>query len=271
MLFLLYLGFIKIYNIDPNHIEMKKKIYLQVCAIFVALFVLPLNSQSQDWGGTKPNGFWDHWSINVNAGLTSYFGDLSYYDSDISGKITNESGLAFGALLTKHLNNKLGVTGQLLYGSFSGGNNTNNSFDTRLLEYNLQLRLDFLRLFITSGNPKFGIEGFAGIGQLWFNVAHFEYNEGYPLSNKYVSSSPEFVYFAGLGIHYHVAEKFAVTSSLALRQIQNDRLDNLVKNNDNDFFTYASVGLTYYFSEWKSPSFTRKKGSRIVDSGVRKF
>ncbi|RLD51736.1 MAG: hypothetical protein DRJ05_18125 [Bacteroidetes bacterium] len=137
-----------------------------------------------------------------------------------------------------------------------------------MFEYNLQLSLDFLRLFITNRNPKFGIEGFAGVGHLWFNVAHYEYNEGNPISHEFTSSSPELIYFAGASIHYHVAEKFALTSSLSLRQIRNDKLDNLVKNNDYDFFSYFSVGLTYYFSGWGS-SFIKKKRSSVAHSGVR--
>lgn len=249
---------------------MKKRSCVLGCHILVLFIMLPFASYSQDWEGTKPNGFWDHWSININAGLTSYFGDLSYYDSDISGKISNESGPAFGAMLTKHFSSKFGLSGQLLYGNFGGGNNTQNFFDTHVFEYNLQMKLDFVRLLITGRNPKFGIEGFAGIGHLWFNVAHYEYNEGNPITHEISSSTLEFIYFAGAGIHYHVAEKFAITSSFSFRQTQNDRLDNLVKNEDFDVFTYFSVGLTYYFSGTGTP-FVKKKGSSLAHSEVRGF
>jgi len=250
---------------------MKKIIYFIVCSIFLLIAITQKTSFSQEWEGIKPNGFWDHWSINLNAGITSYFGDLSYYDSDFAGKISNESGPAFGATLTKHFSSKFGLSGQLLYGNFGGGNNSSNSFDTKVFEYNLHLRLDFLRLLLSSNkNPKFGIEGFAGLGHLWFNVAHFEYYEGNTISNEFKSSSPELVYFAGIGVHYHVAEKIAITASMSLKQIQNDKMDNLVKNDDFDLFTYFNIGFTYYFSG-RGTKFVKKKGSRLADSGIRGF
>lgn len=246
---------------------MKKRIINTRYVVLLVLF-LPISSFAQEWGGTKPIGFWDHWSINVNAGLNSYFGDLSYYDTDINGKISNESGFGLGGLLTKHVTNKFSISGELLLGDFKGGNTNNNSFKTKFFEYSLQVRLDLIRVFISNSNPKFGIEGFAGLGQLWFNVAHKEYNEGNPISSEYKSSSPEFIYYAGLGMHYHVAERIAISSSFSLRQIKNDRFDNLVKNNDFDLYSYLSVGLTYYFSGWGS-SFTKKKGSSVAHSGIR--
>lgn len=245
---------------------MKKRTTLYAFTLLLWLF-MPFALISQEWGGSKPNGFWDHWAINANMGLTSYFGDLSYYDSDISEKISNESGPAFGVLLTKYFNNKFGVSGQLLYGNLGGGTSNKNSFETSFFEYNLQFKLDLIRIFMHSRNPKFGFEGIVGVGHLWFNVDQYEYNEGQPVIKEYASTSPEFVYFAGMGMHYHISESLAITSSFSLRQIQNDRLDNFVKNKDYDFYSYLNVGITYYFSGWGS-SISKNK-SRVAHTGIR--
>jgi len=239
---------------------------------FLMLFILyePLTVFSQEWGGSNPKSFMDHWAININAGLTSYFGDLSYYDADITGKLNNESGPAFGALLTKYFNNKLGVSGQILYGNFNGGKTRNfSNFTTNLIEYNIQAKIDFVRLIFSNSNPKIGIEGFAGIGQLWFSVAHYEYNEGIEKYEKYESSTPEFVYFGGMGTHYHIADQLAVTATFSIKQMQNDRLDNLVKNSDYDFYTYSSFGITYYIKGWGNSSIKNK--ARLAHSGIRSF
>ena len=215
-------------------------------SIIVSIVFMPLLSISQEWGGEKPQGFWDHWSINANAGLTSYFGDLSYYDADLTGKLSFESGLAGGFLLTKHVSKLFGVSGQLLYGNLKGGNNQNISFQTQIIEYNMHFRFDFVRLFIPQRNPKFGLEGFAGIGQMWFSAEQFKFNEGAPSSLKTKTDVPEFVYFAGAGMHYHLNENFAITASGSLRQLQNDKLDLLVKNDDSDYYSYVSMGITFY-------------------------
>jgi hypothetical protein len=212
---------------------MKKKI--KIVAILLSL--LPEIYASQDWGGLKPNGFWDHWSINANVGFTNYFGDLSYHDSDISGKLTYESGPAVGIMVTKHFNKFFGVAGEIMYGNLEGGNNQNSSFKTELLEYNIQARLDFIRLMFPNHSSKFGIEGHAGFGQLLFKSTKYELSGEIENTTFHETRIPEFVYFYGAGAHYHIGENVAITMEISMHHAQNDRLDNLVKNNDFDYYS----------------------------------
>lgn len=226
-------------------------------------------SFSQEWGGEKPKSFWDHWSVNVNAGLTSYFGDLSYYDTDISGKISNESGFAGGFMITKHFSKMFGMSGLLLLGKLKGGDNQRTSFNTNIVEYNLQLRLDFIRIIFPHQNPKFGLEGFAGLGQMWFQSEQFKVNEGNPTPTSYSSQVPELVYFAGAGMHYHFSKSFAITASVTLRQLQNDKLDMLVKNDNNDYYSYVSMGITYYIESKRFRPLKNK--ARVAHSRKRSW
>jgi hypothetical protein len=94
---------------------------------------------------------------------------LSYYYSDIGNKLSIESGAALGLLVTKYFNNKIGLSGELVYGRVAGGSGS-NSFETDLFEYNVQVRVDFLRIILSNPNPKFGIEGFAGLRHLWVST-----------------------------------------------------------------------------------------------------
>lgn len=244
-----------------------KKIVLSISiTTMFALFIIPLPGISQEWGGTNPVTFWDHWSINANAGVTSFYGDLSYYDGDFAGKLSNESGAAFGMLITKHFNNKFGVSGQLLFGNLKGADKNNISFTADMIEYNLQARLDFIRLILPKRNPKFGLEGFVGIGHMWFNTVQYEYDEGTPKTKSHDSSVPEFVYFFGGSLHYHFVERFAITTSLSIRQVQNDKLDNLVKNDNNDYYSYLSVGITYYIESFLSRPLKNK--ARLAHSNT---
>jgi hypothetical protein len=243
---------------------MKKKIGLSA----ILLFNIPLISLAQEWGGEKPKGFWDHWSVNANIGFTSYFGDLSYYDTDITRKLSAESGTAVGVMVTKHFNKLIGVSGELIYGDFKGGNNKNISFKTELLEYNIQARLDFIRLILPNRSPKFGIEGHAGVGHLLFKSTSFEISEGDEKRNIYDTGVPEFVWFFGAGAHYHIGNNFAITAEISLHNAQNDKLDNLVKNNDFDYYSYLSLGLTYYIDNFKGAPLKNK--ARIAHSGIRK-
>jgi hypothetical protein len=222
---------------------------------------------SQDWGGLKPNGFWDHWSVNANAGFTSYYGDLSYHDSEVSGKLNNESGPAYGLMITKHFNKLFGISGELIYGNIKGGNNKNISFKTQLAEYNIQARLDFIRLMFPNRSPKFGIEGHAGIGQFLFKSTKYELKGENETTNIHETGVPEFVYFYGAGMHYHVGHSFALIMEMSLHHAQNDKLDNLVKNNDFDYYSYLSIGVTYYIDSFKTSPLKNK--ARLAHSGVR--
>jgi hypothetical protein len=233
----------------------------------VFLLLLPVIAIPQDWGGMKPKGFWDHWSVNATGGLTSYFGDMSYHDSYIPGKLTYESRPAFAIKITKHFNRLFGVSGQLIYGNIEGGNNKNLSFHTRLAEYNLQASVDIVKLFTANRAPKFGFEGYAGLGQYLFKVTQYMISEGEENVTIHETGVPEFVYFAGAGAHYHLGQNFAVTASLSLHHAQNDKLDNVVKNNDYDYYSYLSAGITYYISSFKKAPLRNK--ARIAHSGIR--
>ncbi len=243
-------------------IVMKKKIIY-----FAIALIVPTGLYSQDWGGLKANGFRDHWSVNVNAGMTSYFGDLSYHDSDISRKLTYESGPAFGLMVTKHFSKLFGVSGELIYGNLQGGNNKNISFKTNLLEYNIQAKMDFLHLIFPQRQLQFGIEAHAGFGQFLFKSTTYELKGESSTSYIHETGVPEFVYFYGAGIHYHIGENFALTAEMSLHHAQNDKLDNLVKNNDFDYYSYLSIGFTYYINSFKSTPLRNK--ARVAHSGTR--
>ncbi|MBC8485893.1 MAG: porin family protein [Bacteroidetes bacterium] len=246
---------------------MKNKINLTtVATIFLGIIVLQ-TAHSQCLNNDMRAEIRNMWSINVNAGLTSYFGDLSIYDSKIGNKLTKESGPAFGAILTKHINNKFGISGQLLYGNLKSTKN-NVSFKSKLFEYNLHARVNFISLFSPCKQHNFGIVGYAGIGQFLVETTKYKYSDGYTEIIIHNSSVPEFVYFFGVGIYYKVADKIGITADLALRQCRNDRLDDYVKNNNYDYYSFLNIGVTYYINTLINPP-RKKNKANIVCSGAK--
>ena len=240
---------------------MKKFKYLAV------VFLLPMLVFSQDWGGLKPNGIWDHWSVNANAGVTSYFGDLSYNDKNIKGKLTFESGPAYGLLITKHFSKLFSISGQFFYGEFKGGNNKNLTFKTNLAEYSMQANFDFVRLLFPDRSPKFGLEGHAGLGQFLFRATTYELKNDTETSYVHETGVPEFIYFYGGGAHYHLGESFSITLDLTLHHAMNDKLDNLVKNDNFDYYSHLSIGVTYYLNSFKTVPMKNK--ARLAHTGIR--
>lgn len=236
--------------------------------IFIAIAIFyGFDSQANPnvWSGQPKGSFWNNWALTLNGGFTSYYGDLSVYDSDLSGKIKFESKPAFGFLITKYFTDEVGLSGQFLYGGLKGTYNENLSFDTDLIEYNVQLRIDLLNLIFKKNNSGLGVVAFGGIGHMIFRTEKYSIEEGTVKSSVHQAQAPEFVYFLGGGVEYIVAERFNIGIDLGIRQPQNDRIDNEVRQDNYDFYSYASVGVTYFFGR----NFKYSKKSNIHRSGVK--
>ena len=217
--------------------------------ILIALmlaFGLGLTANPHMWSGTSPGKFWNNWAINLNGGYTSYFGDLSIYDSDILNKIKFESKPAIGFSLTKYITDDIGISGQLLYGGLKSQYTDNLFFETNFFEYNFQLRVDLLNLFVKKNNTGIGVIAFGGIGHFMFNAVKYQYKEGRLNEYPHKTRTPEFVYFLGGGLEYSISNRFSINIDAALKQANNDRIDNEVRQNNNDFYSYISVGVTYH-------------------------
>jgi len=246
----------------------KKSIKHLLIIFLLTGLLLPATSFSQHWGGRGRPTFWDNWSINGNVGLTSFFGDLSLYDDDLAGKLTKESGPAVSGILTKYLNDKIGIGGQLLYGGLKGENASDVSFEANVVEYNFQIRVDLVSLIWPDNLSGFGLDAYGGIGQFIFKVIQYDRRGGEQLVDEQFTGVPEFVYFAGAGVHYKINDKFAATADMALRQAQNDKLDDLNKNENYDYYTHLSIGVTYYIDSFKKQNgFSRGKSTRGRASG----
>jgi hypothetical protein len=217
----------------------------RIISLIILMVILAPSVHSQNWEGMRKTGFWERWAINANVGYTSYFGDLSLHDNELISKITHESGPAYGAIVSKYLNNIIGISGQILVGNLKGSNG-NLAFKSELIEYNLQLRVNFVNLINNRKNHRIGVLGYAGIGQFFFTTEVEKSIEENVTTYSTYSKVPEFVMFAGGGIHYILGSNYSISAGLSLRQSYNDKLDGVIKNGDNDYYTYLNIGLTYY-------------------------
>jgi hypothetical protein len=196
------------------------------------------------------NAYWKLWEFNINGGLTSFYGDLSSHDKDYYGKIIYESGPAAGITLTKHFDRLFGLSGQLLLGKLQGGIGT-MTFNSKLIEYNLNLKFNILNLINPDNKGHFGINLIGGLGQFLFYSTKLEYFEGDVRKLYHDTRVPEFVYFGGAQLLYRFKSNFGVTVDLGLRQCENDYLDVTMLNGDLDYYSYLSVGVSYYLQNIK--------------------
>ena len=239
---------------------MKTKVVFSV-ALILGVFYTSLASNPYAWSGEKPRTAWKNWSISVNAGVTSYFGDLSHYDNDLIGKLKFESEPAFSFMINKQFNSAFSLGGQVLYGGLSNENQNITDFRTNFVEYNFQGRLNLIETFNGDKVSRFRMTAFAGLGQFIFKTVDYLSDGNVPADNIHDTGVPEFVYFGGGELSYVVNDRLVITADLAIRQAQNDKLDNVHQGGDYDYYSFSSIGITYRFKDLfgtkKLPNLTR--------------
>ena len=228
--------------------EKRQNIYLLI-AWNAILILLILMIQANAFGQyqkppPKITVLLKNWSVNVNAGQTSFFGEVSLYDDELSEKLSNEGSWAYGFILSRQMTPVFGLSGQMIWGTLKGAN-TRSRFEADIMEYSLNTTINLVNLLIPDNDARFFLYGKLGAGQFQFNSTLVfddpEKPEIYVESDK-----PEFLYLIGGGAFYKFNHSFEVNIEATARLVNNDKLDG--SNNgkgDNDYYSYISLGITY--------------------------
>lgn len=215
------------------------------------LFVLVQHtngSNPDEWSGRKTHILLSNWSVNINLGTTSYFGDLSEYDVRAIRKLFYESKVAVGLKLTKNIR-YFGISGQVIYGGLKSDYLPEHTFETRMLEYSIQTGVNLIPIIFKQRLRKYGFEVYVGMGQFIFNTYVNSYTDGQQTTDSFSTGVPEFVYFFGGELRINIAEKLWFTTNLSIRQIQNDNMDKYISSGDFDYYSLFNIGVTYYFGK----------------------
>jgi hypothetical protein len=235
--------------INPNFLKQEKRKNLFLILLWnTLLLLLILLIQGNAFGQyQKPpsrlSKFLKNWSINVNAGQTSFFGEVSLYDDELTEKLSHEGSWSYGFVLSRQLTPVFGLSGQLIMGHLRGAN-TRSHFEAEIKEYTLNTTLNFVNLLMPDNDAKFFLYGKIGAGQFEFkSKLVFDDPEK---KDKYVESeSPEFLYLIGGGAYYKLNHSFEVNAEGTARLVNNDKLDGTTNKNDDDYYSFISVGVTY--------------------------
>ncbi len=217
------------------------------------LFIVQMEAAAQRIKHQKGSPFWYNWSVDMSLGLTSYYGDLSQYDSDFIEKLIHESKPAVALKITKYFDYKFGVSGQVMFGGFNSDFKGDYIFRTNLLEYNIQANVDLLNIINDFNRRNSGITLYAGIGQFLFKTTSEITTAGATTEDVRNSGVPEFVYFFGSTLYHKIHPRFYLLMDLSIRQAQNDNLDNFVKNGDFDYYSFISLGISLQINNLKFP------------------
>lgn len=236
----------------------RNNFYQKALKTCLLLLLVPFLLSGQSTYQMKTASFNDNWSINLNAGMTSYYGDLSLHDNNVSGKLKHESLPAIGILGSKYLIHGFSLSGQLLYGQLKG-QKKNLQMSSELIEYNAHLRLNLAELFTGNKDQKFGLTVFAGLGNFMFNTTLTELLEGGSIEKTFRSRVPEFVHFMGGGFSYAFTSKIEITTELSVRMFQNDKMDGVLAGHKYDYYSYLGFGITHKINTFQPKDGTYRR------------
>lgn len=227
-----------------------KNINLKTGILILGLLFILQSLEAQDWRIGPKVALKNQWDINVNAGLASFYGDISSYDNNYIGKLKYESGFATSIIVTKRFSDVFGISGQVLTGKTIGRKN-NITIQTRILEYNMHLRIDLVQLFTNNSKSRLKIDAYCGIGNFIFESVREEFVEGEQMITEHSARVPEFLFILGSGLSYDLSQKISINSEISIKQCQNDKVDILVAGVDYDYYSYLSFGITYHIRSLK--------------------
>ncbi len=199
---------------------------------------------------------WNAWSINLNGGLSLFYGDIENYTFYKSFENNNEYRAGFGGMLQKEFNPYMTLRGQLYYGELSGTKRKANIwFEGDVFETSLSLKLDFLNTLWGVRERKFSVYGMLGIG--WANwsteLKDLQTNEVLDENGNNKTGSGVFgktiepVVPMGLGVDYNISERWILNLEGSLRPVKSDKLDAKVGELEYDFYSYNFIGISYRF------------------------
>lgn len=252
-----------------------KKIYLLI-TLFIVLFSIKSHSQSEK------GKFLDNWSLNLNAGIPMFWGDV---ESTLSDKVKANTG--WGFMLSKSISSSFALRGEFIGGSVSGSQpKYNRYFDADFYDYHINGTLNFINL-IYGENPcrKLNVFGTLGIGFNQFRSLLKEINTDKIIAHSGYRSVvngageewvTESFIVGGIGFTYRLDSRFDLSLENQWHVMNTDYLDAKPGRFKYDILSYTSFGITYKFNFRKNPNtfIDCGKGGNLkgkLDDGSKKY
>ncbi len=223
--------------------------------IIIALMILfPTLSHSQSYN--RSSSFKSHWSFDVNAGTSLFFGDIKQYQIAPVSNYENEWRFGAGTILGMQISPIFGVRGQFLYGQLAGTRRAwNMYFESNYIEFNLHTTIGIRNIFQKYNSKQFwNAYIIFGLGLTNYNtevkdlqtkkvLRKVGYGSGSGISGRTLDG----FFIGGLGVDLRLSNRVHVNLESANRILNSDMLDGRVSGFKYDVYNYTSVGLSYKF------------------------
>lgn len=229
---------------ENRNIKISKNAKAILLTIMVLFLFQSFSYAQYDRKTYKWSNLLKHWSIGLSIGQTSFYGDVSLYDNELSDKLSKEGSWSYGFKLARQLTPVIGLQGQLLLGKLRGTNSV-SSFEANIKQISADLTLNFVNLLLPGNDSRFFVLAKIGLGEYVFD-SRLRFNDPNKADIEINPKTPEVLFLLGPAIHYKISNSFDVNADLDVQWAKNDKLDGTTNNNkDDDYYTYLSVGITY--------------------------
>lgn len=219
-------------------------------ALCICLFLLPAITRAQFF-----YDFQSGWYLGANAGIASYFGDISFYDLDPVNKIRHESRFVSGLTAGKSLNQWIDLEMNFYHGGLSGSNHNNDLYFTgNFTEMTLNGHISLSRIILNQANQRFQVHLSIGAGSIFFRSSKSRISDNTYVSsvglnssgNKEGSPGIATVFPAGILLSFDLNKSLVIRSRFAFRMPDDDLLDaHAGSTGINDRYSFATIGFIY--------------------------
>ncbi|OQX79113.1 MAG: hypothetical protein B6D61_04135 [Bacteroidetes bacterium 4484_249] len=219
--------------------------------IAILFFPVIVISQIRSVNNNMPKGYF---CVGVDAGLTSFFGDI---DEGIAPGGTLQNNYAFSFHASKNFNSILILEGHITAGKVSGekkrgsnGSGTYRYFKAGFIEYTFNAGINLIAFISKNINRKINVYANIGIGLIDIKTKLYDgKNDSVVKSFGYGNqkSTTELAIPIGSKIVYHLSHSSAISLQTTFSRVNTDKLDAVEGNNNSDYYNFTSIGYIYKF------------------------
>lgn len=215
------------------------------------------------------------WSVTLGGGMVLARTDIKQYDWYPAASYNNERRYGFYGALTKSITPAFALQGQMMRGNASGTERKlNQYFDADIWDFSLNAVINIRNLLSQGAVKKSKFSYFATIGG---GVAHFKtklknldglqkdetvFSYGYGEFGGPNRRTVESFLNIGIGAKYHINKDFDLGADAFLRNLNSDKLDAVVNNNENDKYMMFALSLTYHVGKRNAKPYERTEPTK---------
>lgn len=194
------------------------------------------------------------WYAGLNAGVTSYYGNIAMYNRDPLLKIKKESKFAYGIVAGKSFSRFVGARAYFTKGGLQAENgDLQIHYDAKLTSYGGQLIVQFATLIGRLDYvPDYALYGIVGFGLVNTKpVISTIPTEKDPVSQpidsmNYATQISSSEFNLGLGGSYEIFNQVDANIEISYHMSFSEELD-LMPGSGKDHYLYLSIGAIYRF------------------------